>query len=34
MRAKITRSPFGKAITNLRKIQEQRRLQFCHNPVP
>src|SRR5687767_11900459 len=34
MRAKITRLRLGKAITNLRKIQEHRRLRFCHDPAP
>ena len=33
MRAEITRAQLGKAIQILRKIQEQKRLRFCHNPA-
>ena len=32
MRAEITRAQLGKAIQILRKIQEQKRLRFRHNP--
>ena len=34
MRAEITRAQLGKAIQILRKIQEQKRLRFCHDPAP
>jgi hypothetical protein len=33
MRAEITRPQLGKATTNLRKIQDQRKLRFGHNPA-
>ena len=34
MRAEITRAQLGKAITNLRKIQDQRKLRLLHNSTP
>ena len=33
MRVEITRTQLGKATTNLRKIQEQKRLRFRHDPA-